>query len=346
LAKVVTSEGGIQSTETIVDPKRKPPGAAAPLVMKAGDGAAPPLVDGPGERNVEQPKDNKTGDAAATGQAAGDADVLEPEDKDLPERARRRIGKYSVAAKQEAALRQAAEAEAEQDRRFAEQLFQEREVYRKENEELKAKIPKQEAPKAPEFVAPDENDPKYKNAAGEFLWKQFSTDNAAYEAKKAIAADRAAQAEEARKANEATERAQFEKRIEAAIVKNKDWREVVGNSPILLQNEALAYIAQSDYGTDIAYYLAKHPDDAARIKALHPIRAIAELGKIETGFEKPAEPSTAQAAATSKTVERPGAPAPITPIAQSGSTPIPMDPAKMNFQQLRAYERERAKSRR
>jgi hypothetical protein len=339
MAKVTTSDGGIQSTETIVDPKRKAPGAAAPVVMKAGDGVSPPVVDGPGERAAEAKPEAKA-------EVKPEEPVIEPEVQDLPERARRRIGKYSVAAKQEAALRQAAEAEAEQDRRFAEQLFNEREMYRKKAEELEAKIPAQQQQRAPEDKAPDEKDPKYFNDKGEFQWKQFSSDNAAYEAKKAIAADRAEREEQARRANEEVERAQFEKRIEAAIAKNKDWREVVGNSPVLLQNEALAYIAQSDYGTDIAYYLAKHPDDAARIKALHPIRAIAELGKIETGFEKPAEPTSTQVAATSKTVERPGAPAPITPIAQSGSTPIPMDPAKMNFQQLRAYERERAKSRR
>ena len=121
--------------------------------------------------------------------------------------------------------------------------------------------------------------------------------------------------------------------------------EVVGNSPIILQNEALQYIAQSEYGTDIAYFLAKNPERAEKIKALHPIRAIAELGKIETGFEKPAESVSAQAQATSKTVERQGAPAPITPISTSGTGSIVLDPAKMDYKQLRAYEREKAKRR-
>lgn len=348
MAKVVTSDGGIQSTQVIADPKRKAPGAAPPLEMKAGDGS-PPMVDGPGERSDAKDKpdvarvgeNTKSSDERA---AKEEIDSIEPEDKDLPERARRRIGKYSVAVKQEAALRQAAEAEAADSERFAEQLFNEREAYRKKFEELEAKIPKEQQ-KTPEFVAPDENDPKYKNDKGEFLWKQFSTDNAAYEAKKAIAEDRKARADEVQARAKAAADAEFKKRMEDAQKKNPDWLETVGNSSVIMQNEVLQYLAQSEYGTDIAYYLAKNPAVAEKIAALHPIRAIAELGKIETGFEKPAESVSAQAAATSKTVERQGAPAPITPIAMS-STPIPVDPAKMDFKQLRAYERERAKARR
>ena len=334
----MTSEGGVLSTQVIADKPKRPPGTAAPVDMKAGVGAAPPIVDGPGERADPEAK------AEAKPEVKPDESAIEPEDNDLPERARRRIGKYSVAAKQEAALRQAAEAEAAESERFAEQLFNEREEWRKKAEaaEAKAAQAEQNKPKAPEFIAPDENDPKYKNDKGEFLWKQFSTDNAAYEAKKAIAEDRKVRADAEAAAAKAAADAQFEQRIKQAIEKNKDWREVVGNSPVQLQNEALAYIAQSEYGTDLAYFLAKHPEEAARIKALHPIRAIAELGKIETGFEKPAE-TPAPAAATSKTVERPGAPAPITPISTSGAGSINVDPAKMDFKQLRAYERQRAK---
>lgn len=334
MAKVMTSENGVLSTEVIVDKPKRPPGAAPAVEMKAGDGVAPPVVEAPevkaGEKSAEAPKTEDP--------------VLEAEDHDLPERARRRIGKYSVAAKQEAALRAAAESEAAESERFAEQLFNEREQWRKRAEAAEAKAPKEQA-KAPESIKPNPEDPKYKNEKGEFQWLAFSDDNAAYAAKQAIAEDRKAQAEAQAQAQQKAQEAEFAKRIDVAIKKNPDWREVVGNSPIELQNEALAYIAQSEYGTDIAYFLAKHPEDAARIKALHPIRAIAELGKIETGFEKPAE-SPAIAAATSKTVERPGAPAPITPISTSGSGSIVIDPAKMDFKQLRAYERERRKSRR
>jgi hypothetical protein len=350
MAKVVTSDAGIQSTQVIVDPKRTKPGAAAPLEMKAGDGS-PPIVDGPGERieskqsNPDVAKSDASTKSPDERAAKEETDSLEPEDKDLPERARRRIGKYSVAAKQETALRKAAEAEAEESERFAKQLFDEREQYRKKVEELEARVPKEEA-KKPEFIAPDENDPKYKNDKGEFEWKKFSTDNAAYEAKKAIAEDRESRAKEEQAREQAAKESEFKKRMESAQKKNPDWLETVTNSSVVLPNVVLQYIQESEYGTDIAYYLAKNQTDAERIKALPPIRAIAELGKIETGFEKPAESSSAQAAATSKTVERQGAPAPITPISTSGSGSINVDPAKMNYKELRAYERERARNRR
>jgi hypothetical protein len=341
--KVMTSEKGILSTLVIKDPVKKPPQSAAPLEMKAQT----PAADAP--EHLNDPKDKSevvSGEKPVEKEVkSSEEPALDPEDHDLPERARRRIGKYSVAAKQEAALRAAAEAEAADSERFAEGLFNERELLRKRVAELEVNAPR-ETVKAPEDAKPDPQDKKYLNAAGEFQWHQFSDDNAAYAAKKAIADDRAAQRQEADSARAAQEKAAFEKRIEAAKVKNKDWMEVVSNSSVILPNEALQYIAQSEYGTDIAYFLAKNPDKAENIKALHPIRAIAELGKIETGFEKPAESVSAQAAATSKTVERQGAPAPITPIETSGSGSVVLDPAKMNFKQLRAYEREKGRSRR
>lgn len=340
LAKVTTSEKGILSTEVIVDKRQPARQSAAPVEMKAGEGAAPPIVDGPGERDaVTEPKPDP-----AVPKDGGASDDLEPEDKDLPERARRRIGKYSVAAKQEAALRQAAEAEAQESERFAKQLFDEREAYRAKVAELEARIPKDEPKKAE--VAPNPEDAAYKDAKGEFDWRKFSDDNAAYQAKKAIAEDRDARAKEEQAKEQAVRDAAFKARMENAQKKNSDWLETVKGSTVELPNVVLQYIHESEYGTDIAYFLAKNPKDAERIKALPPIRAIAELGKIETGFEKPAvQVSSSQEAATSKTVERQGAPAPITPIATSGSGSINVDPAKMNFQELRAYERERRKRR-
>jgi hypothetical protein len=332
--KVTTSEKGIQSTLVIKDEVKKPPGAAAAVEMKAQT----PPADAP-----EHLAAKAEGDAKPENDAKQD---IEPEDNDLPERARRRIGKYSVAAKQETALRQAAEAEAQDSERFAEGLFNERELLRKRVAELESKVTRESIEVKPEDDKPDPKDKKYLNENGEFQWHQFSDDNAAYAAKKAIADDRASQRVDAEKRRQEQEENAFRQRIEAAKQKNNDWMEVVGNSTIILPNEALQYIQQSEYGTDIAYFLAKNPDKAEKIKALHPIRAIAELGKIETGFEKPAESVSAQAAATSKTVERQGAPAPITPIETSGSGSVVLDPAKMNFKQLRAYEREKGRSRR
>ena len=123
--------------------------------------------------------------------------------------------------------------------------------------------------------------------------------------------------------------------------------EVVQKSPVQLDNVGLRFIAKSEYGTDIAYHLAKHSEVAEAINGLgDPDLILAAMGELQTTFKKPAskvEPEKVPAA--SKTVERQGAPAPITPIQLSGSNPPPVDPAKMDFKQLRAYEKERARQR-
>jgi hypothetical protein len=323
----------------VIDDKRPKREAAPPLEMKAGDGASPPVVDGPGER-----KDGS------------DTDHIDAEDRDLSDitieearkAAQRKITKYANRWQTELKAKERLAEEVAESERFAENLFNERELLRKQVEEANARAAALEAakPKAPEFVAPDEKDTKYYNDKGEFQWKQFSTDNAAYEAKKAIVADRQVRAEQEAKAAQEAQAAAFKERIAKAQEKYPDWEKVVTSSPIMMPNEALAYIAQSDYGTDIAYFLAKNPTVGEKIKALHPIRAIAAIRDIETGFEKPA-PKVAPAApaASSETVERQGAPAPITPIAITGTNPPVMDPAKMSFKQLREYERQRAKRR-
>jgi len=112
----------------------------------------------------------------------------------------------------------------------------------------------------------------------------------------------------------------------------------------MLQQSVLDYIDLSDYGTDIAYFLAKNPEVAGKIGKLHPIKAVAEVRDLELSLTKPPEKAPTLGAAPSQAAERQGAPAPITPIAASGANPPPIDPAKMSFQQLRAFERERARN--
>lgn len=346
MAKVVLGgkEGAAQGnpTEVFKDEKRPARVAAPPLEMRAGDGAAPPIVDGPGMK--AEPK-------AEAKEAPKDDEHIDAEDRDLSDitveeaqkKARQKITKYANRWQTELRAKEKLAEEVAESERFAETLFNERESYRKKAEDAEARAAALEAnkPKAPEFVAPDEKDAKYYNDKGEFQWKAFSTDNAAYEAKKAIAADRTARAEQEAKARSDAEAQAFREKVAKATTKYPDWEKVVTSSPILLPNEALAYITQSDYGTDIAYFLAKNPELGDKIKAMHPIRAIAAIRDIETGFEKPAVSSPQVPDAPSKPVERQGAPPPITPIAMSGTTPVQLDPAKMDFKQLRAYERER-----
>ena len=343
MSKVVTSEG-LQDfistgkpTETVPnDPKARKEALNAKLAAADAPEIEPAkaLVEMKvGEEPVkEAPKVEETG--------------LEPEDHDLAERAKRRIGKkhYEMKLAQEAAL--AAKEEVAEAERFAENLFNERESWKKRAEEAetaKKALEAQVKPSVPEVKKPDPN--AFMDENRQFKAFEYAEALAEYSAKKAVADDRQEQAAARQKLESDAAAAAFKARMEEATKKTPDWKEVVQGSDITLQNECLQYISQSEYGTDLAYYLAKNKAVAEKIRAMHPIRAIAELGKIETSFEKPAIPTAEKTQAvippaTSRT-ERQGAPAPITPITTLGTAAVVVDPAKMDFKQLRAYERER-----
>ncbi len=82
--------------------------------------------------------------------------------------------------------------------------------------------------------------------------------------------------------------------------------------------------------------MSKNQGELNRILKLSPIRASAELGKLEATFEKAAPEAKAdpKAPTTSK------APVPINPIAGQGAG-FEKDPSKMNFRELYEYERAR-----
>jgi len=338
MAKVVTSEG-LQDFINTGNPTEKiEPKAKLTLAKKleAVDASVEPpkqpsnVVELSGEK--EPPKED---------------DGLEPEDRDLAERAQKRIGKkhYEMKKAQEEAAK--AREEAEADQRLAETLFNERELWKKRAEEAERRAAEAK-PKEPEKVLVKPDVSKYYDDKGQFKLAEYTEAVSEWSAAKALEEDHKKQAEEAQKRAQAAAQAEMQARIARAEEKYGDWQKVVGGSEAWFPDAALRFLAKSEYGTDIAYFLAKNPKDAARFKTMDPDLAVAELGKLQTQFEKPANPP---APAASKTVEPEtsvsrGAPAPITPISTSGTGTVQLDPAKMSFKELRAYERERARNRR
>jgi hypothetical protein len=338
MAKTVSS-AGLQDFIATGQPTKIWPNDPKEVKKVAAEQANPPEVPrgtSP-ESAAEAPKAAETPISAPADPEEG----LETEDKDLPERARKRIGRKHYQMKQ-------AQEEAEFNSRLAEQQFNERRLIEQERDQLKAELAKvKPATPAPELTKPKPDD--FLDENKQFKAIEYAEALADYSAKKALADDRKEQAERQAKATGEAQAAAFTARLSAAKGKYPDFEERLAATPVQLQNQALQYIAESEYGTDLAYYLADPANkaDADRIKAMHPLRAIAELGKLETRFEKSAAPATPEKTngvapkAASPTVERAGAPAPITPIASSGSVVVNTDPAKMNFKELRAYERER-----
>lgn len=62
-------------------------------------------------------------------------------------------------------------------------------------------------------------------------------------------------------------------------------------------------IAESDLGPELVYFLAKNPDDAARIAKLPPLAAAREIGKLEATLS--AKPEKPAAAAPAKPLPKP-----------------------------------------
>ena len=342
MAKVVTSQGLTDfvatgtPTETIAREERKPPGAAPPVEMKANT----PAADPPEHAAEAEPKaDAKADPKAETG--------LEPDDHDLADKAKRRIAKkhYEMRVAQEEAAAKAEEAA--ENERLAESLFNERELWRKRAEAAEAKTAEPKADPVPQLPIkqPDESDPKYRDAQGNFKLKDFVADTVNFqkETERREAEQKAQQDALAKqKARDEKLNREASERIEKAKrTKYKDWDSVVPTSTTIFPYLALDYMRQSDYGPDLAYFLASNKASADKIAAMDPVMAIAELRDIETQFRKPADKPTA----APKTVEPQGAPPPITPISTSGVGTTNTDPARMSFQELRAYRREQARER-
>lgn len=115
--------------------------------------------------------------------------------------------------------------------------------------------------------------------------------------------------EESRARSEQARRLQaWEAHAEKIAAKHEDGEDVAGHfvSSVELHPYALDAILESELGSEIAYYLGKHDEEAARIAKLSPARQASEIGKLE------AKLSEAQKKVSS-------APAPIDPVKGKGA---------------------------
>lgn len=343
----------VVTPETMIDvinhkpiPEFKAPDAkAAPAVNGSADGATekstPPkdvnsgrFVSPTGEKT--EARSDATGGEPAT-DAAGAKDAAEGDDgddadtKDLPERVRKAIGKKHRMMKE-------SEEFAERQYNRARTAEQRADDLARENAELKAKG-------QPAKPADDAEAPKAENfkTVGEYADALVN-----YRVGKALR-ERDAEAQQ-RHVDQSIERvkAEFGKRVAKAAESIPDYHEVVGDADVDVPSHVAQHIVESDVGPELGYHLAKHPEELERIKKLSPIRAIAELGKLEDKLAKPAaKTDDAKSGAAKSNGASPAsgepkqiskAPAPIDTLNSQGSSPVEKDPAKMTFKELREYE--------
>ena len=112
---------------------------------------------------------------------------------------------------------------------------------------------------------------------------------------------------EAKKENSKVE-SSWRERESLAQNKYEDYDEVADIKQLLPTPAMAQTILQLELGADVLYWLGKHPQENARIRALSPLAAAAALGKIESQLAKPTpKPKTTQA------------PAPISPVTPVGT---------------------------
>jgi hypothetical protein len=251
---------------------------------------------------------------------------LEPGDAEYTEKVRKRIGQKHSQWKREEALRIAAEKTAEEEyslRRVAEGLLTKQEA---ELEALRQQAPKEEV-KAP-------SKPDAKDFSDAF---QYAEALAKWSSDEAIANYRQKEIEQREKAEAERVKNEFSQRIAATMKQIPDYESVVAEADAIVPPHVAQYIVESESGPLLGYHFAKNPAELERISKLSPIRAIAEIGKIEAALAKP-EGNGAEK-------PRSRAPEPIVSI-PANATPIQKDPAQMSTAEYIAYARARDAQRR
>lgn len=348
MPKVITDITDFQQTGKSLnvpagkDPsKLEKPNEQSPAEQKG----TPPAVAG------ERTGDDKTKSVEEKKPESSELSVtLTDEEKQLSDKAQKEIIRAKLAVNEKHRQMKEAQEEAEASDRLAESQYNERklaeqraEALENELKELRARQPKADEPKEPQ-----KTDPKYLNEKGEFLWDKYTDDRAEWKANEAIAKERKRQADETANAAIQARAAAIKVNADAARAKYKDFDAVLnkakGSDLDAQPQHVLNFIFESDVAGELTYHLLKNPDELRRIGKLSPIRGIAELGKVEASLVRPPS-AVAIVPAPASVTPTGGPPPPITPLTGDGSVGVQTDPAKMDYKQLRAYERERNKKR-
>jgi hypothetical protein len=356
VAKVVTSQGLTEFVQegkfqTVANHKKGQAAEAPPLEAKK----EAPMVDlsPPGENAA--PKPAETTPKAAESEAKTETEHDEPlteEEKTFPEKAQKEIKRAKRAVNKKHAEMMAAKDELKELERFGELQFNEKRELEKKLATLEGELQalKQQAkPPEPEFKKPEKTDAKYKTEQGEFDWEKFSEDLADYRAELKIREERKRQADERVSEQNKALLARHTASEEKAKTAHKDFDAVMerikGTDLDKPPSFVLGFLNDSELSGELRYYLATHSDETKKIFDMTPIRGIKELGKIEDALIKPST-ATKETPVASGAIPRGAPPPPIVPLNGEGASGIQTDPSKMDFKQLREYERARAAAKR
>lgn len=347
MAQVVTNENMLEFIQNRQVPEFKAPEAAPTTDAKpAGATATTDTAtavkpdDASGRERGPDGKFVKTDDSQAAKPADTAAKAADDDDHDddgakLSDAVKRKIDK--IVAKKHRAMKEAEE--------FGREEYRERKAAVERAEALQRELDALKAGKSGTGPASegDDKEPKQDDfkTVGEYAKAYLKWEKA--QDRKAEQAERATNTQ---KQQIETVQQQFSERVAATAKEIPDYHEVVESADWEVPHHIQAYIVDSENGARLGYHFAKNRDDFDRIAKLSPIRAFAELGKLEDKlFAKKTEAAPEKAPpAQSTQVSR--APAPITPL-EGKSTTVSKDPSQMSFQELRAHRQaERAAGKR
>jgi hypothetical protein len=324
MVQVVTNENMQQFIETRQVPEFKAPEPPKAVVAPDATKAAEPAVDaGKALARDDSGKFVKTDEVKKDDTAAAAADDDDDTSK-LSESVQRKIER--IIGKKHKAMKEAEE--------FGRDEYRERRAAVERADALQRELDALKGTKSGNGTASSEGDepkPEDFKTVGEYT-KELTK----YEVAQARKADSANAAKQNQKQQIETVQQQFAERIAATAKEIPDYHEVVEAADWEVPHHMQAYFVDSENGARLGYELAKDRAQFDRIAKLSPIRALAELGKLEDKlFAKKADATSDKGVpAASTQVSR--APAPITPL-EGKSTTVAKDPSQMSFAELRAH---------
>lgn len=127
---------------------------------------------------------------------------------------------------------------------------------------------------------------------------------------------------------------------------HKDWEKAIRNENLRMTQPMIIAMAETDIPGEIAYYLGKNPDEAAKIAEMKPFRQASEIGKLEAKLAADAEAS--EKAPEPEPEPKPSkkqsaAPAPIEPV--KGKDASEKKPEDMSFKEFEAKRNEEERNR-
>jgi hypothetical protein len=137
-------------------------------------------------------------------------------------------------------------------------------------------------------------------------------------------------------------RTAWEQQEAQAKTKFTDYDEAIAADTTRYHPAVLNALQTSEQGAEVAYHLATHPEDAARIAALAPVAALRALGRLEATLEAQtatsgSAPSAVRSTSPAPTPPPTPLPAPLTPVGGAGPGGSTVSPDQLPYDEYVAW---------